>query len=59
MSYSPSYYPQIQGDLLSRTNLFRWINEWRRAHAIGDFYTMEFGVLNGEGSVDILRQLRG
>lgn len=55
----PSYYPSISGDLLSRTNLLRWIREWARAHEIDKFYYMEFGVLNGESMIDAIRQLRG
>ena len=55
----PSYFPSVSGDLLSRTNLFRWIREWARAHEIEYFYYMEFGILNGESIVDAVRQLRG
>lgn len=55
----PSYFPSVTGDLLSRTNLFRWIREWARAHEIQKFYYMEFGILNGESIVDAVRQLRG
>jgi O-methyltransferase len=54
----PSYAPSVQGDLLSRTNLFRWVREWARFHQIEDFYYMEFGLLNGESIIDAVRQLR-
>jgi hypothetical protein len=56
---TPSWYPTVQGDLLSRVNLFRWIREWARAHEIDDFDYFEFGVLNGESVVEAIRQLRG
>lgn len=55
----PSMTPQIQGDLLSKVNLFRWIREFARASKIDRGYYMEFGVLNGEGIVTAYRQLRG
>lgn len=55
---SPAYFPTVSGDLLSRTNLLKWIRTWAETQGIHDYYTMEFGVLNGEGSVDIIRQLR-
>jgi hypothetical protein len=54
----PSWFPKVDGSLLSRANLIEFIREFHRAHEIGNFFTMEFGVLNGEGSVDILRGLR-
>lgn len=55
----PSWYPTADGNLLSRTNLLRWIREWARAHEITEFDYFEFGVLNGESIVDAIRQLRG
>lgn len=55
----PNYASSLNGDLLSRTNLFRWIRDWARFNAIEDFYYMEFGILNGESVIDAVRQLRG
>jgi len=55
----PSYYPTIQGDLLGRVNLLRFIREFCRIHEVGECYAMEFGVLNGESLIEIVRQLRG
>lgn len=56
---TPSWYPTVDGNLLSRTNLLRWIREWARAHEITEFDYYEFGVLNGESITDAIRQLRG
>lgn len=56
---TPSWYPTVQGDLVSRVNLLRWIREWARAHEIYDFEYFEFGVLNGESLTEAIRQLRG
>lgn len=55
----PSILPLIQGDLLKRANLFRWIREFIEAMKMPNGYYMEFGVLNGECMIDAYRQLRG
>jgi hypothetical protein len=49
----------ISGDILSRTNLFRWIREFVRSSSIPPGIIMEFGVLNGESLIEAYRQLRG
>lgn len=54
-----SYASTLNGDLLSRANLFRWIREWARFNAIKNFYYMEFGLLKGESVIDAIRQLGG
>ncbi len=58
-SIEPSIYGLVDGDLLGRTNLLRWIREFVRGSQMGPGYYMEFGVLNGESMVDAYRQLRG
>ena len=56
---SPSFNPQINGNLLSRVNLLLFIREWARAHSIRTYCIFEFGVLNGESIVEMIRLLRG
>jgi O-methyltransferase len=58
-SPGPSFSIQINGDLLSRVNLLLFIREWARVHSIGPYCIFEFGVLNGESIVEIIRLLRG
>lgn len=55
----PSIVPLIQGDLLRRCNLFRWIREYIEVMNLPNGYYMEFGVLNGECMIDAYRQFRG
>ncbi|MEI6260702.1 MAG: TylF/MycF/NovP-related O-methyltransferase [Deltaproteobacteria bacterium] len=55
----PSILPLINGDILKRTNLFRWIREYIEAMSMPDGYYIEFGVLNGECMIDAYRQFRG
>jgi len=55
----PPYYAAVSGDLVSRVNLLKFIREWARAHEILSFSVVEFGVLNGESLIEIIRQLRG
>jgi len=59
MPLTPSFFPSVSGDLLSRVNLLRWIREWARSHEIDHFQILEFGVLNGESITEMIRQLRG
>jgi hypothetical protein len=54
-----SFYPTLHGDILSRANLYRWIREFFRASGMAPGYYMEFGVLNGEATIEAYRQLRG
>lgn len=56
---SPSFYPQINGDLLSRVNLLFFIREWARVHDLSPYCIFEFGVLNGESLIEMIRLLRG
>ena len=55
----PSFNPQINGNLLSRVNLLIFIREWARAHSIRPYSIFEFGVLNGESMVEMIRLFRG
>lgn len=56
---SPSFYPSLNGDLLTRVNLLLLIREWARVHSLGSYCIFEFGVLNGESITEIIRLLRG
>lgn len=55
----PSILPTLNGNLIKRANLLRFIREFVEATNMPEGYYMEFGVLNGEGMVDAYRQLRG
>jgi O-methyltransferase len=55
----PNYMQQISGDILSKTNVFRLIQEFARYSGIEQGYYMEFGIMNGECAVSAYRQLRG
>lgn len=55
----PSILPTLNGDLLKRANLFRFIREFLQVTDMPHGYYMEFGVLNGEAMIDAFRQLRG
>jgi hypothetical protein len=55
----PSFNPQVNGDLLSRSNLLLFIREWARSNSLGPYCIFEFGVLNGESIVEMIRLLRG
>lgn len=55
----PSILPALNGDLLKRANLFKFIREFIEAANMSDGYYMEFGVLNGEAMIDAYRQFRG
>lgn len=55
----PSILPTLNGDLLKRANLLRFIREFIQFSNMPDGYYMEFGLLNGEGMIDAYRQLRG
>jgi hypothetical protein len=59
MPIAPSFNPQVNGGLLSRVNLLLFIREWARVHSIRSYCIFEFGVLNGESIVEIIRLLRG
>jgi len=54
-----SMLPTLNGDLLKRANLFRFIREFIDVSNMPAGYYMEFGVLNGEAMIDAYRQLRG
>ena len=54
-----SFYPALQGDMLSRANLFRFIREFLRASSLDTGVYMEFGVFNGESMLEAYRMLRG
>ena len=54
----PAFHPSLSGDLLSKTNLFKWIREFIRECGGEKGYYMEFGVLNGEGIINAYRQIR-
>ena len=56
----PSYVATLNGELLSRANLFKWIREFIRVNSLQNSgYYMEFGILNGEGMIQAYRVLRG
>jgi len=55
----PSIYPTMDGDLMKRANLFRFIREFHWKMNMPEAYYMEFGILNGECMVDAYRQFRG
>jgi len=56
----PSYTSTLNGDILSRANLFKWIREFIRVNSLQkNGYYMEFGILNGEGMIQAYRILRG
>ena len=54
-----SILPTLNGDLLKRANLFKFIREFIEATNMPAGYYMEFGVLNGEAMIDAYRQFRG
>lgn len=56
----PSYVVNLNGDLLARANLYKWIREFLRVNSMQEKgYFMEFGILNGEGMIQAYRILRG
>lgn len=55
----PSFYPTLHGDIVSRVNLYKWVREFFRASSFKPGYYLEFGVLNGEATLDAYRMLRG
>jgi len=55
----PAWRTTINGDILRRACLFRWIREFIDTSDMPTGYYMEFGVLNGECMMDAYRQLRG
>lgn len=56
----PSFVVNLNGDLLSRANLYKWIREFLRVNGMQESgYFMEFGILNGEGMIQAYRILRG
>ncbi len=54
-----SWTSQNGGELTGRPQLLAWIGEFARSHDIEDFEIYEFGVLNGESAVEIIKVLRG
>lgn len=55
----PSMLPTLNGDLLRRGNLFRFIRDFTETMEMDCGYYMEFGVLNGECMIEAYRQFRG
>ena len=55
----PAYHPSIDGNLLSKVNLLRFIRAFHAAHEMPHGYFVELGVLNGVGMVQVYSQLRG
>ena len=56
----PSFVVSLNGDLLSRGNIYKWIREFLRVNSMQETgYFMEFGILNGEGMIQAYRMLRG
>lgn len=58
-SVHPHMFSGLNGDLLRRINLFKFIRDFIRSSSVGNGYYMEFGVLHGESMIDAYRQLRG
>ncbi|HEY1727836.1 MAG TPA: TylF/MycF/NovP-related O-methyltransferase [Candidatus Baltobacteraceae bacterium] len=55
----PAYHPSVDGNILSKVNLLRFIRAFHMAHEMPHGYFMELGVLNGLGMVQVYSQLRG
>lgn len=53
------YHSTVNGNILSKVNLLRFIRAFHLAHEMPSGYFMEFGVLNGVGMVEVHSQLRG
>jgi O-methyltransferase len=53
------YHASVDGNLLSKVNLLRFIRAFHFSHEMPPGYFMEFGVLNGQGMVQVYSQLRG
>lgn len=55
----PQYHATVDGNLLSKVNLLRFIRAFHYSHDMPNGYFMEFGVLNGHGLIQAYSQLRG
>ena len=55
----PYYEPTVDGNVLSRLNLFRYIREHLYNSRVEPGYYLEFGVLNGDSLFDAFASLRG
>jgi hypothetical protein len=55
----PQFHATVDGNLLSKINLLRFIRAFNYSHEMPNGYFMEFGVLNGQGLVQAYSQLRG
>ena len=55
----PRYHATVDGNLLSRVNLLRFVRAFLGASDIPQGYVMEFGVLNGTSIVELWGVLRG
>ncbi len=54
-----SFYSTLDGNVLSRANLYRWLREFFRVSQMKPGYYLEFGVYNGESLIEAYRMLRG
>ena len=55
----PRYFTTIDGDVLSRANLLRFIRAFFQSSGVREGYYLEFGVLNGHSLVETYALLRG
>lgn len=55
----PRFFSTVDGNLLSRANLLRFIRDFVRVSNMGKGYYLEFGVLNGASMVESYGVLRG
>jgi O-methyltransferase len=55
----PQYASSVDGNLLSKINLLRFIRAFHYSHNMPHGHYMEFGVLNGHGMIAAYSQLRG
>ena len=55
----PRYHATVDGNLLSRVSLLRFVRAFAKASEIPPGYVLEFGVLNGTSLVEIWGILRG
>lgn len=55
----PRYVATVDGNLLSKANLLRFIRAFNYSHEMPHGYFMEFGVLNGQGLIEAYGVLRG
>jgi O-methyltransferase len=58
-SHEPRFAATVNGNLLSKTNLLRFIRTFWQTAGVGRGYYLEFGVLNGQSMIETYAMLRG